>query len=34
MHDTLTRAAATPPRAALAELEQRDAFARRHTVRI
>ncbi len=30
MQDTLTQAAATPPRASLAELEQRDAFARRH----
>jgi len=30
MQDTLTQAAATPPRISLAELEQRDAFARRH----
>ncbi|MFH1043617.1 MAG: aminomethyl-transferring glycine dehydrogenase [Pseudomonadota bacterium] len=30
MQDRLTRVAAMPPRASLAELEQRDAFARRH----
>ncbi len=30
MQDTLTRSAATPPRISLAELEQRDAFVRRH----
>jgi glycine dehydrogenase len=30
MQDSPTQAAATPPRASLAELEQRDAFARRH----
>jgi len=30
MQDTLTQAATTPPRISLAELEQRDAFARRH----
>jgi len=30
MQDTATRIAAKPPRASLAELEQRDAFARRH----
>ena len=30
MQDRLMRGAATPPRASLAELEQRDAFARRH----
>ena len=30
MQDALTRAAAATPRASLAELEQRDAFARRH----
>ncbi|OGA28947.1 MAG: glycine dehydrogenase (aminomethyl-transferring) [Betaproteobacteria bacterium RIFCSPLOWO2_02_FULL_65_24] len=30
MQDILTQAAAAPPRASLAELEQRDAFARRH----
>ena len=30
MQDTLTRTVATTPRASLAELEQRDAFARRH----
>ncbi len=30
MQDTLTQAAAAPPRISLAELEQRDAFARRH----
>jgi len=30
MQDTLTPVAATPARASLAELEQRDAFARRH----
>src|SRR5450830_1712989 len=30
MQATLTQAAATPPRISLAELEQRDAFVRRH----
>ncbi len=30
MQDTLTRTVATPPRTSLAELEQRDAYARRH----
>ena len=30
MQDAVTQVAAIPPRTSLAELEQRDAFARRH----